>query len=142
MPVEIVRIVVDNADLLSKVADDVFDYPIDRRRVLAYVAAEDAVMYAAVAAELVVGQARGFVHRHPDGPNEFYVDNVGVAADWQRRGIATRLMRKLIAEAQVRGCSEYWLGTETDNRTARAFYRSMGLIETRMTMFGNFGTRS
>lgn len=138
MSIEIVRIEAGNSSLLTHIAEDVFDHDVDPARLAAYCATPLAVLFVAVADGVVVGQARGCVHRHPDAPDEFYVDNLGVTRLWQRQGIATRLMQALLAEARTRGCDEFWLGTEADNEAAIGFYRSLGLIESDIRMFANF----
>lgn len=126
MTTEIVRIGPAQAQLLERVADDVFDEPIDPRRVAAYLAERGHMMVLAVADGLVVGQARGMVHRHPDLPTELYIDNLGVAENRRREGIASRILDELVAWGREQGCEEAWVGTEVDNEAARALYEARG----------------
>lgn len=138
MAIDVVRIEAGNVRLLGRIADDVFDNEINSARLATYCAMPDAIFHIAMDGDLVVGQARGFVHRHPDAADEFYIDNLGVAPGYRRRGIATQLMRALLDEATSRGCVDIWLSTEPYNDEALGFYRSLGLNETPMTLFANF----
>jgi len=126
METQIVRIGPRDAHVLDRVADDVFDDAIDPARIAAYLAQPGHLMVLAVRGGEVVGQARGMVHRHPDLPTELYIDNLGVAEDRRREGIATRLLDALVAWGRDLGCEEAWVGTEPDNGPARALYEARG----------------
>lgn len=126
MMTEIVRIGPAQARLLERVADDVFDEAIDPARVAAYLAEPNHLMVLAVSGGEVIGQARGMVHRHPDLPTELYIDNLGVAEDRRREGIATRMLDDLVAWGREQGCEEAWVGTEVDNVPARTLYERRG----------------
>jgi ribosomal protein S18 acetylase RimI-like enzyme len=63
------------------------------------------------------------VHHHPNGrPTELYIDELGVTPDFQRLGIARRLLDAMLALGRELGCREAWVGTEPDNAAARALY--------------------
>ena len=126
METEIIRIGPAQARLLERVADDVFDEAIDAGRVAAYLAEPNHLMVLAVSGGEVIGQARGMVHRHPDLPTELYIDNLGVAEDRRREGIATRMLDELVAWGREKGCEEAWVGTEVDNVPARTLYERRG----------------
>ena len=126
MDVTIKRLTPADASLLDHVADDVFDEPVDRDRLVAYLAATGHFMLVAVADGVVVGQCAAVIHRHPDKPTELYIDEVGVAPSSQRQGIARRLVDEMLALGKAEGCEEAWVGTETDNRPARGLYESRG----------------
>ena len=135
METEIVRIGPAQAGLLERVADDVFDEAIDPARVAAYLAEPNHLMVLAVSGGEVIGQARGMVHRHPDLPTELYIDNVGVAEDRRRAGIATRMLDELVAWGRELGCEEAWVGTEHDNAPARALYEGRGATAEPFVMY-------
>jgi len=44
--------------------------------------------------------------------------------------VTTQLLQKLQEIAKEKGLREVWLGTETDNDTANAFYKSLNPSET------------
>jgi ribosomal protein S18 acetylase RimI-like enzyme len=54
---------------------------------------------------------------------------VGVAEDWQRRGIASELVRRPVSRARARRCGDVWLMTETGNTVARWLYRHLDAKE-------------
>lgn len=125
--VEIVRIAGGNIARLGNVAADVFDRDIDRRLTAQWLASPDVLLVVAIAAGLVVGQVQAAILHHPDQPSELYVDNLGVAPAWQRRGIATALVDRLSDLARARGCAGLWVLTEPDNDAARGFYAARSL---------------
>lgn len=111
----------DNA-LFARIADEVFDEPVEPRRLAAYLAEPGHHMVVAIDAGIVVGQTAAVVHRHPDKPTELYVDEVGVAAGYRRQGIARRMLEAMLAHGKAIGCEEAWVGTEPDNLPARGLY--------------------
>ncbi|MFD0203527.1 MULTISPECIES: GNAT family N-acetyltransferase [Saccharothrix] len=60
---------------------------------------------------------------HPDKGVEMFLYELGVDEAYQRRGIATALIERLIELARARGCTGVWTGTEKDNTAALATYR-------------------
>jgi ribosomal protein S18 acetylase RimI-like enzyme len=117
----------ENAGLLA--ASDLFDGPVDPGQLRAFLAREGHALVFAQVGGRVAGFASGAELLHPDKPPEFYINEVGVANDLRRQGIATALVGRLIARARDRGCGAVWLATETDNDAARALYRRMGAEE-------------
>ena len=89
----------------------------------AYLREPGHIMVLAFDGDLVVGQCAGVIHRHPDKTTELYVDEVGTASTHLRQGIARLMMDELFAWGRELGCTEAWLGTETDNEPAKALYR-------------------
>ena len=73
-----------------------------------------------------MGQLRAIVHHQPDAAPDLYLDNLGVAPAWRRRGIGRALVEAARQEARRRGCRELWLAAEPDNDEARAFYTALG----------------
>ena len=126
MTVEIRRLAPGDEAILDRVAEEVFDEPIDPERRAAYLTAPGHYMFVAISDGEVVGQAAGVVYRHPDKPSELFIDEVGVAPAFQRQGIARRLLEAMLALGKELGCAEAWVGTETDNIAARALYESLG----------------
>ena len=123
------RIGPQNIDLFDNIAADVFDEPVHPERLLAYLSAPGHIMVLALDGHLVVGQCAGVVHHHPDKVSELYVDEVGTATGYLRRGIATGMLENLFAWGREMGCKEAWLGTELDNVEANGLYRKFGGTE-------------
>lgn len=115
-----------DAGVLGRVAADVFDEPIRPNRLAAYLAEPGHLLLVALDGDLVVGQCAAVIHRHLDRATELYLDNLGVAPPWQRRGIGTELVRRMFEEGRARGCEKAWVGTEIDNEGANALYASLG----------------
>jgi aminoglycoside 6'-N-acetyltransferase I len=112
--------------LLMCADPDVFDDPVDAGQAAAFLADPRHHIVVAVADGRVVGFASAFDYLHPDKPRQFFVNEVGVAARLQRRGIGLRLMRAILAHARTLGCTYAWVGTERDNMAARALYEAAG----------------
>src|SRR5262245_33352485 len=115
-----------DAGLFERVAVDVFDVPMDARRLAAYLAEPCHYMLVALLAGEVVAQVAAVVHRHPDKPTELYVDEVGVTPALQRQGIARKMLDRMFALGKSLGCEEVWVGTEHDNLAARGLYETRG----------------
>src|ERR1700761_8171796 len=123
MPVSIKRLSTGDAASLRSIAPDVFDEPVDPRRLAAYLRQPGHMMVLALEGDLVVGQCAGVIHRHPDKSTELYVDEVGTASTHRRQGIAQAMLGEMFAWGRELGCEEAWLGTELDNAPANALYR-------------------
>jgi len=120
---------------LDNVAPDVFDGPVIPEMAQAFVSDARHHMAVALDGELVVGIASAVDYLHPDKPLQLWINELGVAPPYQRRGIARQLMEALLEHARQLGCQEVWVGTETDNLPARALYASVGGREEPMVMF-------
>lgn len=129
------RINPGNQTLLDRVAEDVFDLPVDPERREQCVSGGDRIQLAAVRDGIVVGQLLAFIHRHVDKPSELYIDDLGVAPSVRREGIATRLLEKAVGIAQAQGLADIWVATEPENDGAKAFYEAMGLTGRRAMVF-------
>jgi ribosomal protein S18 acetylase RimI-like enzyme len=116
------RIRHENANLLTRVAIDVFDEPVLPERLASYLENPANLLILAVSDGVVIGQVAAVLHHHPDKPTELYIDEVGVTPEYQRQGVATRLMEEIVIWGKALGCEEVWLGTEIDNTAARALY--------------------
>lgn len=124
MEITIRRLFQDDDSVFDRVAPDVFDLAVDRRRLSAYLGAPGHYMIVALAGGEIVGQCAAVVHRHPDKPTELYIDEVGVTPALRRRGIARRMLDAMFALGRELGCEEAWVGTEPDNIAARALYET------------------
>jgi ribosomal protein S18 acetylase RimI-like enzyme len=115
-----------NSRLLDSVDSDVFDHEVRSEYLAAFLGNPANMLVVAVSAGRVVGMASGITYAHPDKPLQLFVNEVGVASRFQRRGIATRMMRTLLERGRESGCREAWVATEVSNEAARALYRSLG----------------
>lgn len=118
----------DHAVLLS--ADpDVFDNVVQPQLAAEFLA--DPRHHIAVAREegRVVGFASGVHYVHPDKPAELWVNEVGVAATHQGRGLAKQLLRTLFDAGRAAGCRQAWVLTDRQNTPAMRLYQTVGGIE-------------
>ncbi|CAK9039450.1 GNAT family N-acetyltransferase [Durusdinium trenchii] len=108
----------------------VFDNPINARSAKAFLADGNHMLVVAMDEErdnLVVGFASGVKMLHPDkDAPELFINEVGVAPAYQRRGVATAIMQALFTAAKKARCRIGWLAVDEDNDGALAFYKALG----------------
>lgn len=129
MPVDVRIAGPADAGLFASVEPDVFDGPVEPEKVEIYLA--DPRLHIAIALDdgQIVGMCSGVDYFHPDKPPELFINELGVAPMWQRRGIATRLMKTLLDHGRALGCAGAWvLADHTED--ALGFYRSLNAEET------------
>lgn len=116
----------DEADVLQNVAPDVFDHAIDLAQTDAFFDDPRHHLGVALDGTLVVGMASAVEYYHPDKPPALWINEVGVAPNYQRRGIGKQLVTILLELGRTLGCTEAWVGTETENQAARRLYEVSG----------------
>ena len=129
------RLTRDTAGLLENIAEEVFDEEINAQRLAAYLESPGHLMVIAVCGKQVVGQVAAYVHSHPDQASDLYIDNLGVAPPFQRRGVARRLVDEVLAWGKTLECHQAWIVTDTENNAARALYESRGAVAEPIVMF-------
>jgi aminoglycoside 6'-N-acetyltransferase I len=128
MTIEIRRLGPADIAAFDRVAEDVFDHPVDRARLAAYLATPGHHFIGAFSDGVMVGQLAAILHRHPDlRPTELYIDEVAVAPAFQRQGVAARMLETAFVLGREFGCAEAWVGTEPDNLPAQMLYRRRSL---------------
>lgn len=112
--------------VLSRVAPEVFDLPVDERLTAEFL--RDPRHHIAVAIDegLVVGFASAVDYIHPDKPAELWVNEVGVAPTHRSRGVARALLGLLFGVGRRAGCATAWVLTERENGPAMRLYQSCG----------------
>ena len=125
-PIQIRLLGPGDADVLRRVAPDVFDHAIDPRWTREFFADARHHLIVALDADTVVGMITAVDYVHPDKAPQLWINEVGVAASHRRQGIARRLLDAMLAHGRALGCTEAWLGTEETNTAARRLYESTG----------------
>ncbi len=118
-----------DAPLFAQVHDDVFDAPPDPALVESYLAAPHMHIAVAVVQGQMVGMCSGVVYHHPDKPNQYWINELGVASPWRRMGLATRLIQVTCDHARTLGCAEAWVIADPTPE-AMGFYQSLGVAQT------------
>lgn len=126
MRIEIRLLGQDDAEVLQNVDPDVFDNAIDPRWAAEFLADSRHHIIVAIDAGCVVGMITAVNYVHPDKAPQLWINEVGVAERYRRRGIGRRLLDAMLAHGQTLECTEAWVGTEGDNIPARALYESGG----------------
>ena len=129
------RLTRDTAGLLENIAEEVFDEDINPQRLATYLESPGHLMIIAVCGNQGIGQVAAYVHGHPDQASDLYIDNLGVAPPFQRRGIARRLVDEVLAWGKTLECRQAWIVTETGNSAARALYEGRGAAAEPIVMF-------
>ena len=77
----------------------------------------------------IAGAVIAYKLLHPAGEDSLYVHELDTHPDYRRQGVATLLMNKCKDIAKELNLTEVWLGTETDNDAANAFYKTLNPYE-------------
>jgi aminoglycoside 6'-N-acetyltransferase I len=124
--IEIRILQADDASVLERVADDVFDRQVDPRWTAEFLADPRHHLAVAIDGEVVVGMASGVHYVHPDKPPQLFINEVGVASTHQGRGIGRHVLDALLEHGRELGCSEAWVLTDESNSIARKLYTAAG----------------
>lgn len=119
----------DDLAVLNTVASDVFDGPVNQRWAAEFLGDSRHHLVVAVSDGEVVGMASGVHYVHPDKAPELWVNEVGVAPAYQRRGIGRLLLQALFSRGREVGCATAWVGTEVGNTAARRLYHAVCGVE-------------
>lgn len=126
---EVLILGADDHLLLRQVAPDVFDAAVRPGLVEEFLRDPRHHLAVAIDAGRVVGAASAVHYLHPDKDPELWINEVGVAEDYRRRGLGRHLLTALFALGRELGCREAWVLTERTNPEAIGLYRSLGGVE-------------
>jgi ribosomal protein S18 acetylase RimI-like enzyme len=129
--------------MLIAVEPDVFDNEVQPHLAAEFLADPRHHIVVACHEARVVGFASAVHYLHPDKPSELWVNEVGVAPTYQRRGVARQLLRALFDVGRAAGCRKAWVLTERSNAAAMELYRAVGGREAAdETVMFDFGLES
>jgi len=126
MPITIRILGPDDGAILQQVAPDVFDGPVDARWSAEFLADPRHHLAVAIDDGQVVAMASALHYVHPDKPPELWMNEVGVAATHQGRGIGRQVLAALLERVRTLGCREAWVLTSPSNTAARRMYAAAG----------------
>jgi GNAT superfamily N-acetyltransferase len=112
--------------MLENVVPGVFDNVLDSSLVAEFLGDDRHHLAVAVDGGQVIGFASAVHYVHPDKPPEMWINEVGVAADHQGRGIGKAVIRTLLQHGERLGCREAWVLTDRSNQAAMRLYASTG----------------
>jgi GNAT superfamily N-acetyltransferase len=115
-----------DAGVLDRVAPGVFDNPIRDDLRSEFFGDPRHHLVVARCEGVVVGMASAFHYVHPDKAPQLFIVEVGVTETHRRRGIAQRMLERLVHLAGELGCTEAWVLTDAGNAAANALYRAAG----------------
>lgn len=118
-----------DAALFAQAHDDVFDSPPRADLVARYLDAPHLHIALALEGALIIGMCSGVVYYHPDKPEDYWINELGVATPWRRRGIARGLISQTCSHARALGCSTAWVVADPTEE-AMGFYRSLDAEQT------------
>jgi aminoglycoside 6'-N-acetyltransferase I len=116
----------DDLGLLTKVADDVFDNPVDETFAREFLNDPRHHIVVAISEGVIVGFASAVHYIHPDKPPELWINEVGVASPYHGRGIGKAIMKGILQLGRELGCKNAWVLTEQNNEPANRLYASVG----------------
>src|SRR5690348_11265901 len=115
-----------DAAVLTRVAEEVFDYAVIPSITAEFLADPRHHLCVAIEDGVVVGMASAVHYVHPDKPTELWINEVAVAPSHHRRGIGKQILTRLLAHARALGAREAWVLTDVDNAAGNALYSSVG----------------
>lgn len=126
---EIKLLTSEDGHVLQRVANDVFDHPVDGELAAEFLSNPHNHIAVFIEDGVIVGFASGIDYVHPDKRPQMWINEVGVAPSHQGRGIGRAVVSALIEHARERGCTEAWVLTDNENAAARGLYRAVGGTE-------------
>lgn len=112
--------------LLLNAADDVFDNPVDETLSREFLADPRHHIVVGLVDDVVIGFASAVHYIHPDKPPELWINELGVAAAHQGKGIAKAIMNEMLNLGKQLGCVNAWVLTDKNNTAAKGLYKSVG----------------
>lgn len=107
-------------------AGDLFDDPLRPDMAARFLAHPDHHLFAAITDHGLIGFVSAVSYLHPDKPLEYWLNEVGVADAWHRRGIGRRLLQAALGHGWSLGCTSAWVLTNSGNHAARGLYAVCG----------------
>jgi aminoglycoside 6'-N-acetyltransferase I len=128
--------------LLMNTDDDVFDNPVNETYAREFLEDPRHHIVAALVDDTIIGFASAVHYIHPDKPPELWINEVGVAAAHQGRGIGKAIMNEMLNLGKQLGCVNAWVLTDKNNIAANGLYQSIGgRISEEETVLYEFGIR-
>ena len=115
--------------ILKTVAPSLFDNLLDEKLTAEFLGDPRHHMTVAVDDGLVVGFASAVHYIHPDKAPQLRINQVTVAPQYRRLGLAKAVLRELLEVGRIHQCPVAWALTTRANAAAMALFSSVGGIE-------------
>ena len=129
MTLIIKRLTAADEAAFARVADDLFDNPVEPGFVREFLGDPRHHIAVAIDDGVMVGFASGVHYVHPDKAPQLFVNEVGVAETHRQRGLGKAVLLELLEAGRAHGCTEAWVLTDNENPAAMALYASAGGID-------------
>jgi ribosomal protein S18 acetylase RimI-like enzyme len=126
MPIEIRVLGPADTQLVARVADGVFDQAPRSELTAEFLADSRHHLAAAIDDGRIVGMVSALHYVHPDKPVELWINEIGVAPGYRRRGVGRDLLEAMLAHGKRLGCKVAWVLTESANTPAVRLYAASG----------------
>jgi len=123
------RLKQDDQAAFLRVADGLFDDPIDPALAREFLADPRHHMAVAVDDGVIVAFASGVHYVHPDKAAQLFVNEVAVAPTHRRQGLGKAVLVELLEIGRLNHCTEAWVLTDDENPAALALYAAAGGID-------------
>jgi aminoglycoside 6'-N-acetyltransferase I len=129
---------ISDLPLLMTTAEGVFDYAVNEAYAREFLGDPRHHIVVAMVDGVVIGFASAVHYIHPDKPPELWINEVGVAAEHQGKGIGKAIMTEILRLAGTIGCVNAWVLTDKNNDAANGLYKSVGglISEEETVMYG------
>jgi aminoglycoside 6'-N-acetyltransferase I len=121
--------------LVREAAPGVFDHRPRERLVAEFLHDGRHHLVGAVEDGRLIGFVSAIHYVHPDKPAELWIDEVGVAAPYRRRGAGRAMMQRTLALARELGCRNAWVLADRGNTAAMRLYAAAGGSPSDAVMF-------
>jgi aminoglycoside 6'-N-acetyltransferase I len=129
MPIAIRILRTGDEAVLGNVASGLFDNPIDPKLAAEFLGDHRHHIAVAIHDGLVVGFASALHYVHPDKAPQLWVNEIAVARQYRRQGLAKAVLRALFEVGRAQRCTVAWVLTDRTNVAAMALYSSVGGLE-------------
>lgn len=116
----------DDETVLHSIAPGVFDGAVRPELAREFLADARHQIVVAIDHDVVVGMVTAIHYVHPDKPSALWIDEVGVGTGYRRRGLARRMLERMLERGRELGCGEAWVLTDAENSAANRLYARSG----------------
>jgi ribosomal protein S18 acetylase RimI-like enzyme len=116
----------NDSPLLVNVAAGLFDGKVIPRLAVEFLEDPRHHLIAGVIGDRIVGFVSAVHYVHPDKPAELWIDEVGVASEYRRKGLGRRMLHVALDHARKLGCVNAWVLADHTNTAAMRLYRAAG----------------